>query len=827
MVPPTETTRMLEAMLDGKKRPKKRSGTRATDRQQHLSSNDIPHGRPKAAMKSIAKHPTNKASFGEKKGLAQLPKLSKNGLKRKRNETVSFHRDVAIKSKTLKFGRRESRHKLKTDRNGKENPANNTALVKGRPRMKANPYKRQKSEEKQGATVDPDNKGIGTKDMLYEENDKIAPERVRALSKHKAEGKKPTCSVVKTSTTDLDYGIAEKARKYERHSEAKARARGTEQIMVTSQKAQSDSGKGSDGQNHAQDQSGNSETKQHVLPVRSQPALGTSNSPFGSTATMNREPPWEAAEHTIQLGLTLKTRPAGDRRRRGRSSLSANPPHSTEGLGGVVSVILSTATAAMPSKPMAGVDPLASTAGIKSVVDAAQPARLLAPMRPIFAADKMGRVGPENPTNRTSRPTPSKQAHNDNFVRLNLRNSAGSCRGARNKKTNNRKFDRPKRSFPNVNDDDGSSFPQDRRPLGRKGVQKHENVRAGVDPLDDYLDGVLQSSKTEKSLDGDGGPSALGNEQNEGPKCTRHQRPCKQLTVKKTGTGNKGRKFYCCSMPRGEQCDHFQWADDTVQAARIALLKNTSHSGFMARQVAAHSERFKKLTVPELREAAKGRGLDTKGKKQQLLMRLSLWVRDELAAVGPKETDAGTVPENHTTDNNIVGGADYSNDEPLDVSNLDDGDEASGESDGSLSDEELELFRCENDKVIGDQLHVHKALGTDVENKKQIPASERVGNEEEDSSSAIIREALKRLFGYDNLREGQEWAIKRCLTKQYSLLVSPTGSGKSLCYQLPAALMTGVCIVVSPLISLIQVRQVTLLRRELLRGSFDRLSRNP
>ena len=63
---------------------------------------------------------------------------------------------------------------------------------------------------------------------------------------------------------------------------------------------------------------------------------------------------------------------------------------------------------------------------------------------------------------------------------------------------------------------------------------------------------------------------------------------------------------------------------------------------------------------------------------------------------------------------------------------------------------------------------------------------------------------LKLIFGYSEFREGQEWAIERCMTGKRSLLVAPTGFGKSLCYALPAALLDGVCVVVSPLISLIQ-----------------------
>ena len=57
-------------------------------------------------------------------------------------------------------------------------------------------------------------------------------------------------------------------------------------------------------------------------------------------------------------------------------------------------------------------------------------------------------------------------------------------------------------------------------------------------------------------------------------------------------------------------------------------------------------------------------------------------------------------------------------------------------------------------------------------------------------------------FGHTSFRPGQAWAINRVLGKQRSLLVAATGGGKSLCYSLPSALMTGLTIVVSPLLSL-------------------------
>lgn len=64
--------------------------------------------------------------------------------------------------------------------------------------------------------------------------------------------------------------------------------------------------------------------------------------------------------------------------------------------------------------------------------------------------------------------------------------------------------------------------------------------------------------------------------------------------------------------------------------------------------------------------------------------------------------------------------------------------------------------------------------------------------------------ALKQHFGFDNFREGQEETIRRALNGQHSLLVMPTGSGKSLTYQLPALLLPGLTLVISPLIALMK-----------------------
>ena len=74
-------------------------------------------------------------------------------------------------------------------------------------------------------------------------------------------------------------------------------------------------------------------------------------------------------------------------------------------------------------------------------------------------------------------------------------------------------------------------------------------------------------------------------------------------------------------------------------------------------------------------------------------------------------------------------------------------------------------------------------------------------------------EILTSRFGYTEFRPGQQQVVESLLAGRSALAVFPTGAGKSLCYQLPALMLEGVTVVVSPLIALMK-DQIDLLARQ-------------
>lgn len=831
--PPTETTRLLAKILDGKdRRSKKRAkqNARAAARKEA----PVPNNAKSSTMFSTADSGTNRrpstaAAFGAKKGLSQLPALHNSMLKRKRS-TVPDAKDKGPQPKKRVANNMgdaiSKRSSSSTSKFGKENSTTKTIDAK-----KKSTASNTGSKRPTLLSSNPYTKTVKKTPSLAKQSDPSKKQSTSAATntqKAQLDAKKVSLPTPIENKTLCRQSEPERQREYG----------GNEQEQPMNE----------------------------VQPKNIPPDAMDDN------ADDNRKNKTADGESTIklQLSLPMANRSQAQRRKRDRSLLRGeeqkHPLNNTpkdanelEILGAMLSATSSATTnsaATLPlSMPQKG--PSQSSVSTSLAMGAAtydprrdngvcntKPTRLLPPMQPLRASvaeegeTKDGSTQAQtsalgNDKNNTLHKPTRKAYNNDNFVRQNLRNSSGACRGARNKKTKSRYYDRYKKGnyYQKANyekSDNNDEFSQDRR-APQKEIQKAETFRAGVDPLDDYLDGVLQTDTSQsKAASSDGSktqaPKTITNQQAEAPKCTRHQRPCKLLVVKKAGTGNKGRKFYCCAMPRGEQCDHFQWADDTVEAAKIALLKNSSHSGFMARQVAAYTERFKKLTVPELREAAKRRNLESTGKKQQLLFRLSVWVRDELASVSPSEAESDKCTGDAIKADEATDSAPFPASDTLDVSGLQvTSDEENDESDSdcSSSDDELEFFgstpKKSEDTVIPAPIIEEVDRKHPKQNDEECDAafsdteSVQSGTSEDDTEATpacSIQRALWSLFGYKKVKRGQEWAINRCLKKQKSLLVAPTGFGKSMCYVLPAHLMDGICIVVSPLISLIQVSSV-------------------
>ncbi|NTW21734.1 MAG: DEAD/DEAH box helicase [Nostocales cyanobacterium W4_Combined_metabat2_030] len=76
-----------------------------------------------------------------------------------------------------------------------------------------------------------------------------------------------------------------------------------------------------------------------------------------------------------------------------------------------------------------------------------------------------------------------------------------------------------------------------------------------------------------------------------------------------------------------------------------------------------------------------------------------------------------------------------------------------------------------------------------------------------------VRAALKTIWGYDDFRPPQKEIVNSLILQKDALIIMPTGGGKSICFQLPALLKTGLTLVISPLVALME-NQVEELRQK-------------
>lgn len=503
---------------------------------------------------------------------------------------------------------------------------------------------------------------------------------------------------------------------------------------------------------------------------------------------------------------------------------------------------------------------------------------------PSFTSEQNMGVASQNTSKRKGR-----SGSGDNFVRANLKSKgtrkfkkkSGGNMGGRFSAAHSGRSGR----------NGGSSFQSQYHKAdpvtGEAGGGKAANTKTrgggyGIDPLDQCLDNLFTVAET-PVVDIAAGSVNNPNESEEtmlkrlAPKCPRHQRQAKLLTVRKSG-GNKGRRFYGCSFPRGESCRFFMWVEDNPALVLSDLHKEESSAQWRERLGGTWRARFSKLTVPELKAELAKRGLARGGSKSALLAKLVNHVVSRLGADAEMKDEAHgdegssgsqSDGESSSTDDSNLSSIDFEILPPVADNQSNEGIKSvensaarpgrgskdvnknvakkstgkvdrkhtgyeSSSSEESNSDSDIVGRRT---RGVGrerpmrklrklEHTHVVHAMDlTDDESNQDMldilsdaqdmdECNSTSENEQEheheceslprDWSTLTPQKALTQVFGHTAFREGQEWAINRCLQGMSSLLVLSTGAGKSLTYQLPALLLPGITIVVSPLVSLME-----------------------
>ncbi|XAR64431.1 DNA helicase [Bertholletia excelsa] len=126
---------------------------------------------------------------------------------------------------------------------------------------------------------------------------------------------------------------------------------------------------------------------------------------------------------------------------------------------------------------------------------------------------------------------------------------------------------------------------------------------------------------------------------------------------------------------------------------------------------------------------------------------------------------------------------------------------------GGGGDETGKKEFCDEDALVLEITEVGKRPR--LEKDEELIEEAVLGVRNEPSDENLLK-LLKLTHGYESFRDGQLEAIKMVLSGRSTMLVLPTGAGKSLCYQLPAAVLSGIVLVVSPLVALMidQLKQL-------------------
>lgn len=178
------------------------------------------------------------------------------------------------------------------------------------------------------------------------------------------------------------------------------------------------------------------------------------------------------------------------------------------------------------------------------------------------------------------------------------------------------------------------------------------------------------------------------------------------------------------------------------------------------------------------------KAISMSGSRQDILERISKEAFHSLCPhVGSMELEgldrSGPTEESgHVTEKSMSHGK-----IPISLSDSEDSDAPSDQSESS-DDDPVDS----NDDDNADEEAVHNQYSR--KRKGNIPPSV-VDRSSSNDQLDDLEEVLRRVFGFKGYRIGQRWAIERCLARQRSLLVLPTGAGKSLCYMIPSLLLPG------------------------------------